>query len=177
MAHNDAVISKMVFQKPDGVTGSLEVHDGDALHGIDGVVTTDLIADKAVTNGKIAEDAVTSAEIAEGAVGTGEIADGVITVDKFSPELKEVWDSKSQHIERVPINEVIPASTFCYLTLPEIDGMTCISVWAEDVVMVDYAFALTAPQRHTSGSWLTRILAGNKSTTARATICALYAKV
>ena len=89
MAHTDPLISKMVFQKPDGSVGSLDVHDEDAMHGIEGVVTTELIKDKAVTNGKIAEDAITSEELANGAVGTDEIADGAITEDKFSPELKE----------------------------------------------------------------------------------------
>lgn len=86
MAH-ETPLSSIVFQKPNGETGELELHDSESLHGIsDGSITAD----------KIAADAITSEKIADGAVNMEHIADGSISEDKLSRELKEAWDSQSQ---------------------------------------------------------------------------------
>lgn len=89
-------LSTIVFQKPDGTSGELDVHDNEAIHDEASSVKETNIANGAVTTDKIANNAVTTTKIANGAVDTINVADGAITKDKLDNEITEYWDSQSQ---------------------------------------------------------------------------------
>lgn len=92
-------LSTIVFQKPDGTSGELDVHDNEAIHDEASSVKETNIANGAVTTDKIANNAVTTTKIANGAVDTINVADGAITKDKLDNEITEYWDSQFQEIQ------------------------------------------------------------------------------
>lgn len=85
MSH-ETPLSNIVFQKPDGSTGELDIHDAQALHDVEGSVDSSNLAEHSVHEDDIAPGAVTSDKIADGAVGR----------DQLDPEFVESWDSLSQ---------------------------------------------------------------------------------
>lgn len=96
MAEHNAPITHIAFQRADGTTGVLDIHDESSMHDAPDVVKAENITDGAVGNGKIAPKSVTEAELADGSVTTAVIADGAVTIGKLSPEMQESWDSISQ---------------------------------------------------------------------------------
>lgn len=97
MAEHNAPITHIAFQRADGTTGVLDIHDESSMHDAPDVVKAENITDGAVGNGKIAPKSVTEAELADGSVTTAVIADGAVTIGKLSPEMQESWDSISQN--------------------------------------------------------------------------------
>ena len=101
MAEHNAPITHIAFQRADGTTGVLDIHDESSMHDAPDVVKAENITDGAVGNGKIAPKSVTEAELADGSVTTAVIADGAVTIGKLSPEMQESWDSISQNQESI----------------------------------------------------------------------------
>lgn len=99
MAH-ETPLSTIVFQKTDGSTGELAVHDSDALHNETGSVSTDNIATGAVHTEDIAGQAVTSDKLANNAVTTTTINNKAVTkaklADEVTTEIQGIKDSISQ---------------------------------------------------------------------------------
>lgn len=89
MSH-ETPLTTVVFQKPDGTTGELDIHDGEAIHDVENSVDASNITPGSVTNDKLSDDAVDSVNIVNGAV----------TKDKLSEGLQEDWDSLSQNMSK-----------------------------------------------------------------------------
>lgn len=85
MAH-ETPLSNIVFQRPDGTTGELSVHDTESLHN-------DVAS---VKESNIANGAVVAEKIADGAITSSKIEDGAITSDKVSTDF---WSSSVQMIK------------------------------------------------------------------------------
>lgn len=88
MSH-EMPLSTIVFQKPNGETGELNVHDTDAIHNEEGSVTSTNLAASAVHTEDIASQAVTSDKLADNAVQTANIENGAVTEDKLSQEFRD----------------------------------------------------------------------------------------
>lgn len=88
MSH-ETPLSTIVFQKPDGSTGDLAVHDDEALHEIPA---------GSVDSENIAASAITTPKLADGAVTEEKLDDGSVTLSKLSEEMQESWDSISQRL-------------------------------------------------------------------------------
>ena len=97
MSH-ETPLSTIVFQKTDGSTGELAIHDTDAIHNETGSVNSDNIATGAVKTEDIASQAVTSDKLANNAVNTVNIVDHAITKDKIAKDITDAWDSASEDI-------------------------------------------------------------------------------
>lgn len=97
MSH-EMPLSTIVFQKPNGETGELNVHDTDAIHNEEGSVTSTNLAASAVHTEDIASQAVTSDKLADNSVQTANIENGAVTEDKLSQEFR---DSISQYLYTV----------------------------------------------------------------------------
>lgn len=95
MAH-EIPLSILTFERKDGTTGQLDLHDTESLHDVEGSVKETNIAANAVNTAKIADQAVTTAKLANKAVTTATIADGAVGKEQLSPEVNEAWDSICQ---------------------------------------------------------------------------------
>ncbi len=90
---HDAPLSRLVFLRADGSTGTLDLHDDNALHDEDEVIKAKHLAAHAVTNGKIAPGAVTDNELAGHAVDRRHLSE---ELDTELANLKKSCDSISQ---------------------------------------------------------------------------------
>ena len=104
MAHDANLLSKLVFQRTDGSTGTLELHDDDSMHEGDGIIKTSLLANGAVTTIKLDDEAVTEEKV----------ADGAITKEKLSEEMQKDWDSISHELQRFRVQDAINVSGIEY---------------------------------------------------------------
>lgn len=83
MTEQNAQLAHVAFQRPDGSTGVMDIHDEHAIPNEPDVIDSENLVSGAVINGKVAPDAITEVEL----------ADGAVTKDKLSPEMQEDWDS------------------------------------------------------------------------------------
>lgn len=90
---HDAPLSRLVFLRADGSTGTLDLHDDNALHDEDEVIRAKHLAAHAVTNGKIAPGAVTDNELAGHAVDRRHLSE---ELDTELANLKKSCDSIAQ---------------------------------------------------------------------------------
>lgn len=98
MAH-ETPLSVIAFQKTDGSTGELSIHDIEAIHDVEGSVNTTNLANGAVHTEDISSQAVTSDKLANNAVNTINVVDHAITKNKLSTDITEEWDSASFDID------------------------------------------------------------------------------
>lgn len=88
MTEQNAQLAHVAFQRPDGSTGVMDIHDEHAIPNEPDVIDSENLVSGAVINGKVAPDAITEVEL----------ADGAVTKDKLSPEMQEDWDSLYQKV-------------------------------------------------------------------------------
>lgn len=119
MSEQNAQLAHVAFQRADGSTGVLDIHDEHAIPDEPNAIDSENLASGAVVNGKVAPDAITEVEL----------ADGAVSEEKLSPEMQEAWDSLCQPVTKTYTLDIpIGFKTYQYQSLVMPDGLKAVAV-------------------------------------------------